>query len=361
MKRTILALAGAVAVSGFAQAQSTVDFGTPLAGFADVGYQYSTNRSLAGDNGFNVGNLDFYLTPSFGDRVRTLAELVFEVAEDGSLATDLERLQIGYAFSDAATAWMGRFHTPYGYWNTAYHHGAQLQTSVSRPTFINFEDKGGILPAHAVGLWGTGAVRLGTGWVRYDAYLANGNDIQDGVLDFNQAGDDNGNTMVGGRLGYQFGEGKLRGLLLGIHGYREDVAARDDTGVQLSDTRVNMLGGYFHYEANDWEAIGEYYRFRNDDLTGGTGTHTSWAAFVQVGRLVADRWTPYFRWEKDSLDQTDPYFASMNSGRSYQSYVAGLRFDLNYKAALKAEAYQTDQTDLDVSYSGFRAQFAIRF
>ena len=361
MKRAILAWTCGMAVSGFAQAQGVSVYGTPLAGFADVGYQHSTNQSLAGNNGFVVGNLDFYLTPSFGDRVKTLAELVFEVAEDGSLATDLERLQLGYTFSDALTLWMGRFHTPYGYWNTAYHHGAQLQTSISRPTFIDFEDKGGILPAHSVGLWGTGAVRLSGGWVRYDAYFANGNVIEDGVLDFNQFGDDNGNTMVGGRVGYEFAEGTLRGLLLGVHGYREDVAVRDTMVVALSDTRVNVLGGYFHYENNDWEAIGEYYRFRDDDLSGGTGTHTSWATFVQVGRLLAGRWTPYFRWEKDALDQTDPYFASMDSGRPYSSYVVGLRFDLDYKAALKAEAYQKHETESDVSYTGFRAQFAIRF
>ena len=75
----------------------------------------------------------------------------------------MERAQLGYSFSDALTFWVGRFHTPYGYWNTAFHHGAQIQTSVTRPLFIDFEDKGGILRAHSLGLLAHGRVPAGPG------------------------------------------------------------------------------------------------------------------------------------------------------------------------------------------------------
>src|SRR5512140_1949211 len=71
-----------VAASG----PDTHDAGLPLHGFADVVYDHST-RGSAGNrrSGFALGNLDFYLTPTFGDRVKTLAELNFEVASDGGL------------------------------------------------------------------------------------------------------------------------------------------------------------------------------------------------------------------------------------------------------------------------------------
>ncbi|HET9577082.1 MAG TPA: hypothetical protein VFP44_04600 [Usitatibacter sp.] len=337
------------------------DFGLPLHGFADVDYDHST-RSSAGNrrSGFALGNLDFYLTPSFGDRVKALAELNFEIDQAGGVATDLERLQVGYTVSDALTAWVGRFHTPYGYWNTAFHHGQQIQTSATRPGFIEFEDRGGILPAHSVGLWLTGRVPAARGRIEYDAYLANGSRIADGVLDFNAFHDDNSHKAVGGRVGYRFGGGPLDGLTLGAHALGDDITAfAADTAVARS--RLRMLGAFGVYEANDWESIAEYYRFRNDDRLGDAGTRTSWAGFWQIARTWDERWTPYYRWEKAALDKADPYFASLESARSYARNVLGIRYNINPKAAVKLEAGRTRDHDLRESYTEARAQFAIRF
>jgi hypothetical protein len=336
------------------------DYGVPLHGFADVGYEHSTlPRNDGRKSGFVLGNLDFFLTPNF-DRVKLLAELNFEVGEGGGLATDLERLQIGYTVSDAFTAWMGRFHTPYGYWNAAFHHGAQIQTAVTRPRFVDFEDRGGILPAHSVGLWGTGQVAMGPGKLRYDVYLANGSRIVDGVMDFNAHRDDNTNKAVGGNVGYRFG-GALDGLLVGLHALKEDVSVYQGDVLQAR-TQLNFTGGYFNFDAEPWEAIGEYYRFRNKDLSGGSGTHGSWAAFVQVGRTFMDLWTPYYRWEKASFDQADPYFAAQEGGRSYTRHVLGVRYGLNANTALKLEANRTREIlGEERSYSEARAQFAVRF
>ncbi len=335
--------------------------GVPLHGFADVGYERSTQRRSDGRRkGFVIGNLDIYLTPSFGGRVKTLAELVFEVTSDGSLLTDLERVQLGYTVSDALTAWIGRFHTPYGSWNTAYHHGAQIQTAITRPRFIDFEDKGGILPAHSVGVWGTGHVNFGNGRLQYDAYIANGNRVAGGVLDFNAYRDDNSSMMAGANVGYRFG-GALDGLTVGLHGLRQDVGVYDEAEEPRSRTRVGFTGGYFSFESDNWEGIGEYYRFRNRDLSGGTGTHASWAAFLQVGRTIRDLWTPYYRWEKTSIAPGDNFFAGMESGRSYSRHVLGVRYLLNPKAALKFEANRTREGLDESPYSEARAQFAIRF
>jgi len=104
-----------------------------LHAFADVGATVGKNTD---QTGFNVGSLDLYFAPNLGDRVKALFELLFELDSTGDLAVDLERAQIGYTFADAATLWAGRFHSPYGYWNTAFHHGAHMQTSVRRPKFI---------------------------------------------------------------------------------------------------------------------------------------------------------------------------------------------------------------------------------
>lgn len=334
--------------------------GVPLHGFADVGYASSGKAVADGrKRGFTLGNLDVYLTPEFGGRIKSLLELNFEYGDEGALATDLERLQIGYTFSDAATVWAGRFHTPYGYWNTAFHHGAQIQSSVLRPKMIAFEDQGGILPAHTVGLWATGQSRIGGGKFEYDAYAGNGGRAIDGVLDFNPVKDNNSNILLGGNVRYRFG-GALDGLVLGAHGFSEKVAAAGvaERTALASNTRVNMLGGYGFYEGNDWEVIGEYYGFRNQDLSGGGGKHNSWAGFLQVGKSFGAA-LPFVRVEKARLDQADNYFLSQNSGLSYQRQALGLRFELGPKTALKFEVNHTDESGN--KFNEAQLQAAVRF
>ena len=99
--------------------QRSDDTGLPVHGFADVGGAWSRGADPVRLRGFNIGTLDIYLTPQFGDRVKSLVELAFEYEEDGGGEVDLERLQLGYSFSDALTLWAGRFHTPFGLWNTS--------------------------------------------------------------------------------------------------------------------------------------------------------------------------------------------------------------------------------------------------
>lgn len=336
------------------------DLGVPLHGFADVGYVQSNSRAAADrKSGFALGTLDVYLTPQFGDRVKSIVELAFEYDAEGGLATDLERLQFGYTFSDAATLWAGRFHTPFGNWNTAFHHGPQIQTSVIRPRFIDFEDKGGILPTHGVGLLASGGLRAGSGKLQYDAYLANGNSITGGVLDFNAFKDDNSNKMVGGNLRYEFGDA-LEGLTLGAHALSQQVDSRD---AGFASTKMNVFGAFAVLDQGNWEVISEYYRFRNKDLSGTSGTHSSWAGFAQAGYTLAAHWTPYLRLEKAVLDQTDNYFLGQNSGRSYQRQALGLRYNLNPLSALKVELNRTREQLVPAEHktNEVRLQFAVRF
>ena len=354
--------------------RSTSGEGLPMHGFMDIGFATNSNRDplTADPSGFYVGSLSFYLTPHFGDKVKALVEPNFEIPPDGSVAVDLERVQIGYTFSDNATAWAGRFHTPYGYWNTGFHHGAQMQTSVLRPRFLDFEDKGGILPAHMVGLWGTGKVRAGAGRFTYDVYAGNGPKIVDagagaGVLDINQAGDDNHQAMVGFNLGYEF-SGMMDGLRLAVHGLNGDVNSYTAGPAFLNTTTLGMMGGSAVYSSNEWEVMGEYYRFNDKDKSSGTGTHTSWADYLQIGRSFNDL-TPYVRFERTVLSQLDSYFNNQASGQSYARQALGLRYNLNPKAALKFEllnsSFKEDLTGTTprtaFGYRSFYAQYAIGF
>lgn len=331
--------------------------GMPMHGFADVGLGNHGPNDVD-VRGAHVGSLDFYLSPQLGSRTRALFELNFEVGDEGGVDTDLERAQLGYQFSDSATVWLGRFHTPYGYYNTAFHHGQQIAVALRRPAFIEFEDRGGVLPAHTVGAWLTGSKRLGTNSVTYDLYVGNGQSIVDGTLDMNNAGNPHGNAIVGGNLGISL-SGALDGLKLGLHALTSHI---EDTDLApTSAIRMRSYGAYAAYDTDRWEHIAEFYSFDNHALTGSAGTHRSNAEFAQFG-IRLQRYTPYVRYERAVLDQSDPYFAALTSGSSYHREALGLRYDLDLKTALKMEFAQTHFTDRGTSsYDDALIQYAIRF
>ncbi|MBI5429201.1 MAG: hypothetical protein HY938_01950 [Nitrosomonadales bacterium] len=345
--------------------------GVPLHGFADVGFALHSTQS-PNPKGFNTGSFDVYLTPQFDNNVKGLVELIFETTADGSVATDLERVQMGYTFSDSATLWAGRFHTPYGYWNTGFHHGAQIQTAISRPRFLDFEDKGGIMPAHMVGLLGSGKIRAGDGKLTYDVFAGNGPKISMldptipasaanlGTLNINTSGDNNHQAMTGLNLGYEF-SGMMEGLRLAIHGLRGDV---DDDALTPDKTDLNMAGASVVYLENDWEVLGEYYRFNNRDKSGGTGIHSSWADYLQLGRTF-HALTPFLRFEKTVLSQKDNYFSMQDNGQSYTRQALGFKYELNQKASLKFEMlnseFAAETGRSPYNYRSLLTQFAIRF
>jgi hypothetical protein len=342
--------------------QPDTDHGIELHGFADVGF---TAAGPGRESGAHLGALDFYLTPRLTDRIKFLFELNFECCDDGAIGTDLERMQIGYTVNDNLTVWAGRFHTPFGYWNTAFHHGAQLQTTILRPKFLDFEDSGGIIPAHTVGLWATGSVKTDGGRLGYDVYGGNAPTIHmedpaapgTGQLDPGLAGAGGRAATIGANVYFAF-RGAAEGLRVGVHGLSTKVS---DNALIPNTTRVTMFGGWLAYLENDWEVLAEEYAFRDSDLSGTSGSHASNAWYAQVGRQFG-QWVPYARYEVASLDQADPYFAQQESGQSYKRVVGGVRYDLTPKTALKLEAQRTRLTDrLTGDYTELRGQVAVRF
>ena len=348
------------------------DLGLPVHGFADVQAATSSRQDPLRLRGFNAGTRDLYLTPQLGDRVRSLVEIAFEYdpAGRGSQA-DMERLQLGYSVNDALTLWMGRFHTPFGLWNTYFHHGANLQTSIYRPQFLDFEDRGGIIPAHSVGIWASGKTPAGPGKLTYDAYLSNGPSIRDRSLDFNPFTDDTANKMVGFNLGYQLA-GALHGLSVGVHGFASEAKSFTPSDVALNTTRLRMAGAYGGYDNDDWEAFAEYYSFFDINNSDGS-RHRSNVGFVHLGRTFGS-FTPYVRYERASIDAQDDYFNAQLTGRSYTRGVLGARYTLDARSSLKFEFSATVEPALNqrdefggivfapsISYRRAAVQYSIAF
>src|SRR6059058_93991 len=337
--------------------QHAEDLGMPMHGFADVGVG-NHNPEFPQYQGADIAELDFFLTPRLGSRTRALFELNFEVGSDGSVGVDLERAQIGYQFSDSATVWLGRFHTPYGYYNTAFHHGQQIATSLRRPRFLEFEDHGGVMPAHTVGGWLTGSERLGDEKLTYDLFIGNSQRLTDGALEMNNPGNIRGSTIIGGNAGMLL-SGALDGLKVGVDAFQTRIEDQDLTPSPF--TRVRSYGVYAAYDTDTWEDIGEFHVFDNHDLTGGTGSHHSDAGFLQIG-YRAGRYTPYARYERGSFQQSDRYFPALRHGESYYRNALGVRLDVDLVSSVKLELAQTHFTDRVVSsYDEALLQYAIRF
>src|SRR3954453_13808897 len=90
------------------------------------------------------------------------------------VVTDLERLQLTYRLNDHLNISAGRYHTGIGYYNSAFHHGSYFEVPIGRPRIFTFEDEGGGLSFHGLGLRARGRVPKTGSALRYVVEVGNG-------------------------------------------------------------------------------------------------------------------------------------------------------------------------------------------
>jgi hypothetical protein len=331
-----------------------------LHGFADVSYRQDIHNDADPhkDNGaFVIGPLDIYVAESLGPRVDMLAEFAIEFG-----AVDLERLQIGYLFSDLLKVHVGRFHTSLGYWNTAYHHGAYLFTTIERPSFLEWEDDGGILPTHSVGLRASGRQFWRIGEFSYSATVSNGSSVtvEDGayVLDPNTESDPNRNKGVALRVA--FAPTALAGWSLGASTVTNHVVNTDSLpGPPLVlDVTQTIVGVDLTHAEGPWELLAEYFLLRDTDKIG-EDTATNHMYYLQVAREFRGTVTPYARYEQTSLEEDDPYLNVLGAGDQRMETV-GVRVRVGEQSALKFEGRFVNTNGID-SHQEYAAQWAFAF
>src|SRR5882757_6145235 len=131
-----------------------------IRGFGDINFHGDTQK---GDTtAFTLGQLNLFVTSDISDKFKFLGEIVFEGGPDNIygrtrgpnnvFGVDVERMVLQYSRNDYFNLAIGRYHTAIGYYNTAYHHSTWFQTATGRPFLFQFEDRGGILPIHSVGI-----------------------------------------------------------------------------------------------------------------------------------------------------------------------------------------------------------------
>jgi hypothetical protein len=322
-------------------------FGINLGVFGDI--NYSTKNRENNHHGFSIGDLDLYSTVNYGTRLNFLAELIIEMERNDEKEIDPERLWVAYSFSDLLTVRAGRQHSALGYWNKTYHHGRHLFLTTDRPFFLAFEDKGGILPVHIVGIELEGTAGLaGMRW-RYELGFGNGPriDSTNKVLVPNDVSDNNNSKQFILRLSAR--PSYHPDLTLGVFGTTYEVDTTSKTG--LEELVLGLDLSYFH---SPWEVISEYFRLRNSEA------HSN-AFYIQLGYNLLDRVTPYARYEYLNVDPTDPYFLDLQNNADRFQEIVGLRFDINYlRSSLKVQ-YRHDDQKGDKTFNVLETQWSFNF
>jgi hypothetical protein len=300
---------------------------TVIRGFVDVGYLSGGNHT--GRNpGFELGQFDLFISSALADRVSFVSEAVFEYDKAaGEFAVDVERVIVGYTLTEHLRLSAGKMHTPIGYWNNAYHHGQALSPTVERPMLFRFEDDGGALPVHTMGVQLSGR-DLGPAHLGFDALVGNG-------LGNHPTADTNSNPSMTLAIHSQL----TPSLRVGLSGYQFRGIAGTPTpqGTPLAeDMRQTIGGGYLTYFAERLEAIAEMQQVSNN-CGGVTSTSPNW--FVYGGMRLGQQFVPYAMHDVLNLAQGDPYFVGMKVNRE----TLGLRFEQSAAVVLKVELRSTDQ------------------
>lgn len=304
-----------------------------------------TSRSEDGGHaGFSIGPFDLYITSRLSEHWSAIGELVFENG-DNALATDLERILIGWQASDALRLRVGREHNPLVRWNTALHHGLYMQTPIERPSMARFEDDGGPWPVHFVGLLADGSVS-GIG-LRYGAAVGNGRGaIPDEVqVTF----DRNGKKALVGWLG--FAPPGLVGLEVSLTGYADRLPG--EAG-ELRERAWTLSGSYV---GGPWEVRSEYGEIDHRAIDEGPSYRTEgWYVLGAYG-LRSGTVKPYFMIDHMDVPESDPFLAGIPDR---EGWVVGLRWDPDPRAALKAE-FTSQRVGGGHRTSTVRAQLAVAF
>lgn len=343
--------------------------GFELNGFADVSFTKCTQKdckTVLGDRGgrngnFTMGDLDFFAVNQV-DQIDVLVEM--NVEEGDSI--DVERLTLGYTFSDALRLRVGRFHTPLGFWNSTYHHGVQMQPTIRRPQFLMFEDNGGILPLHTVGIYLSGRMKNAMFGIDYGAVVGNGQMItvknETVLLSPNNVSDNSPNKSLA--VNFAISPTGVPGLMVGGAGHFARV--QSDQTVQSPflpsvDVDQTILAGALTYARESLELMGEYFSIRDKDKLSGSGTHTNHAYYGLLSYALTDRWVPYLLYETKSVKSAageDPYFIALGASDVTKA-IGGIRYNLTPKSSVRAEARRVRREDFD--WNEYAVQWAIRF
>ncbi len=300
--------------------------------------------------GFQAGEFDLFITSRLSDHLSFLAETVFSADTSNAFTVDIERYQLTYRLNDYFSASAGRFHTAIGYYNTAFHHGTWFSTAEGRPIMYLFEDSGGVLPVHTVGVTTTGLVpgteKIGLHWI---AEMGNGRASNPAAVEPVQNFYSDRNYKATNFAVYIRPE-RVEGLQIGGSFYHDHL-----TPPTLAHVDQTLPSAYVVYNTTIWEFMNEAVLLSNH-LIGMPTTYRSPMAYTQLARKVG-MYHPYFRYQYVNDRAGDP--VNILHGLYYGPSV-GVRLDFADYAAFKLQYNRLFKGNLPAA-NGLNAQVAFTF
>jgi hypothetical protein len=318
-----------------------------IRGFGDVNLRGGNQPGAT--TSFSLGQLDLFVTSDVSERFKLLCEIVFEADPRNNFGVDVERLLLQYSPNDMFNVSVGRFHTAIGYYNTAYHHSTWLQTATGRPYLFQFEDNGGILPIHNVGISASGLIPSGRLQLHYVAEVGNGRASSSPQAEAVQnVVDENNGKAVNFAL-FATPEA-VRGLQFGVSVYHDHL-----TPIGAPTIGEMILAAHAVIVRPNFEWLNEALLIRHAP-TGLSHVYDTPGFYTQLSR----RWgsyRPYFRYQYVNASDTEPVFPTVGLR---QGPSAGLRFDASESVALKL---QYDRTELrhQPGYNSLALQLGFTF
>jgi hypothetical protein len=320
-----------------------------IKGFSDIRYVAS---SLPGStNSFALGQFNLFITSKLSDRFSVLAEVVTEAdTATNQFGIELERLLLNYHQSDLFNMGVGRYHSAIGFYNTAYHHSSWLQTTVDRPFLFEFEDGGGVLPIHNVGITMNGAIPSGSLGLHYVAEIGNGRATrtQFGQNPVQNVTDENNGKSFNFAL-FARPEG-VRGLQFGASGYHDNLTPL--TGPNVDEV---ILSAHAVYQSAKFEFMNEAILLHHTP-SNGTPSVNAPGFYSQISRGWG-KYRPYFRYEYLNVPDRDLIFPDVHR---MNGPLFGLRYDWGEYAAFKIQ-YQRTMRRLEPDYNILTLQTSFAF
>lgn len=316
----------------------------------DAFYRTGQTSVVASTDHDLAPGIDFFATYEYAT-VQILGE--FFLSEDEN---ELERAQLGWWINETHL-WLGRFHNPLGRWNTQFHHGANLQTSVSRPGMTEFEDDGGIFPMHIVGLLVERVYTFGNRRIAYDIVigLGPGFENQEGALEpLNLLDPSKGEQELTTTVRLAYRPDAFNPNELGVFASLSTIPG--DAG-PVQEIEQGILGAYVDWNIQRWHFTGElYYSHSRVTQSLGKVSGSFVNGYLQAEYGLKKDWTPYGRIEDNSADASNPYLALFPS-HIMERQLVGLNYRIGERHALKLEV--ANVSTLQDRFSEFALQWSM--
>jgi hypothetical protein len=292
-------------------------------GFGDVDFAATDQKGAPSNSGFYVGQLDFHIAAALSRKISYFTEITLN-PHPTEYTIEVERNIIRYDYDDYFKLSFGRYHTPIGYWNTAFHHGAWLETTVDRPFQVKIG--GNFTPLHFVGALAEGDIPLGGLGLGYNIGVGNGRG--EVIARPGDAGDINNNRAWVVKLYSR--PTKFYGLELGSSFYRDKISL--PAGPQYREWIANA---YAVWTKGAPEFLAEFYNVNHSNIAS-KATANSDAMYAQFAYRLP--WfekslKPYYRFEYTHMPLSEQVFTYQPQVES----IVGLRYDISRFAAFKVE------------------------